>query len=96
MKTPITAADLLNDRVLPFFDEMGISLLRMLTDRGTVYCGNPERHEYDFSAEEKPGPPVPLIDHIVFRSPARPSRNCPKRAWPLAKGAEKGHASPWG
>jgi hypothetical protein len=47
-KTPITAADLLNDRVLPFFEEQGIRLLRVLTDRGTEYCGNPERHEYEF------------------------------------------------
>jgi transposase InsO family protein len=46
-KTPITAAELLNDRVLPFFDEHGIPLSRVLTDRGTEYCGNPERHEYE-------------------------------------------------
>jgi transposase InsO family protein len=46
-KTPITAADLLNDRVIPFFDEHGIPLQRVLTDRGTEYCGNPERHEYE-------------------------------------------------
>ena len=46
-KTPVTAADLLNDRVLPFFEEHEISLLRMLTDRGTEYCGNPEHHEYE-------------------------------------------------
>jgi transposase InsO family protein len=46
-KTPITAADLLNDRVLPFFEEHGVRLLRVLTDRGTEYCGNPERHEYE-------------------------------------------------
>lgn len=46
-KTPITAADLLNDRVLPFFEEQGVELLRVLTDRGTEYCGNPERHEYE-------------------------------------------------
>jgi len=46
-KTPVTAADLLNDRVLPFFEEQEISLLRMLTDRGTEYCGNPEHHEYE-------------------------------------------------
>jgi transposase InsO family protein len=38
-KTPITAADLLNDRVLPFFEQHGITLLRVLTDRGTEYCG---------------------------------------------------------
>jgi transposase InsO family protein len=45
-KTPITAADLLNDRVVPFFDEHQVPLLRVLTDRGSEYCGNPERHEY--------------------------------------------------
>ena len=46
-KTPVTAADLLNDRVLPLFEEHDISLLRMLTDRGTEYCGNPEHHGYE-------------------------------------------------
>jgi len=46
-KTPITAADLLNDRVLPFFDSHEVKLLRTLTDRGSEYCGNPERHEYE-------------------------------------------------
>ena len=46
-KTPVTAADLLNDRVLPFFDEHEIPLSRVLTDRGTEYCGTPERHEYE-------------------------------------------------
>ncbi len=45
-KTPITAADLLNDRAIPFFDAYDIPLSRILTDRGTEYCGNPERHEY--------------------------------------------------
>jgi len=46
-KTPITAADLLNDRVVPFFDAQEVKLCRVLTDRGTEYCGNPERHEYE-------------------------------------------------
>jgi len=46
-KTPITAADLLNDRVVPFFDEHGVKLSRVLTDRGTEYCGNPQNHEYE-------------------------------------------------
>ncbi len=46
-KTPITAADLLNDRIIPFYEEHGIPLQRVLTDRGTEYCGNPERHEYE-------------------------------------------------
>ena len=46
-KTPITAADLLNDRVMPFYEDNGVPLQRVLTDRGTEYCGNPERHEYE-------------------------------------------------
>ncbi len=46
-KTPITAADLLNDRVLPLFEEHGIPLTRILTDRGTEYCGAHDRHPYE-------------------------------------------------
>jgi transposase InsO family protein len=46
-KTPITAADVLNDRVLPFFEEQGMGLLRMLTDRGTEFCGKAETHDYE-------------------------------------------------
>ena len=46
-KTPITAADLLNDRVVPFFEQHGIPLSRVLTDRGTEYCGAPDRHPYE-------------------------------------------------
>ena len=46
-KTPITAADLLNDRVLPFFEEHGLPMLRILTDRGTEFCGAVERHDYE-------------------------------------------------
>ncbi|MBO9463566.1 IS481 family transposase (plasmid) [Labrenzia sp. 5N] len=45
-KTPITAADLLNDRVLPLFEEHELPLLRILTDRGTEYCGKAESHDY--------------------------------------------------
>lgn len=45
-KTPITAADTLNDRVLPFFEEHEIPLCRVLTDRGTEYCGS-DQHEYE-------------------------------------------------
>ena len=45
-KTAITAADLLNDRVLPFYEAEEIPVLRIMTDRGTEYCGHAERHEY--------------------------------------------------
>lgn len=46
MKTPITAADILNDRVMPFFEQHNIGLLRILTDRGTEYCGRSDSHDY--------------------------------------------------
>jgi len=45
-KTPITAADMLNDKVLPFFEEHELPMLRILTDRGTEYCGRADRHDY--------------------------------------------------
>jgi hypothetical protein len=45
-KNALVAADLLNDKVVPFFEEYGLRLLRILTDRGTEYCGRPDNHEY--------------------------------------------------
>ena len=45
-KHAITAADMLNDKVLPWYEEQGLRLLRILTDRGSDYCGNREHHEY--------------------------------------------------
>jgi transposase InsO family protein len=45
-KNALVAADMLNDRVLPFFEEQEVPLLRVLTDRGTEYCGQREHHEY--------------------------------------------------
>ncbi len=64
-KTAITAADLLNDRVLPFFEEQQIPVLRILTDRGTEYKGKREQHEYELYLE------IEGIEHskIQVRSP---------------------------
>jgi transposase InsO family protein len=67
-KTPITAADLLNDRVLPFFDRQEIPLNRVLTDRGTEYCGAPDRHPYELYLA------VENIDHTRTRT-KRPQTN---------------------
>lgn len=41
-KNALVAADMLNDRVIPFFEQHDLKLMRMLTDRGTEYCGNRE------------------------------------------------------
>ena len=45
-KTALTAADFLNDKVLPLFDEHGMKVLRMLTDNGREYCWRLEDHKY--------------------------------------------------
>jgi hypothetical protein len=45
-KSALVAADILNDRILRFFEEHDVPLLRILTDRGTEYCGKQEHHEY--------------------------------------------------
>lgn len=45
-KTPVTAADCLNDKALPFFEEEQVEVLRVLTDRGTEYCGREDQHAY--------------------------------------------------
>lgn len=61
-KNALVAADLLNDRVIPFFEGAEIPLLRILTDRGTEYCGNREHHEYQLYLE------IEDIDHSRTRA----------------------------
>ena len=45
-KIPVTAADIVNDRVLPFFEDQNIAVMRVLTDRGTEFCGRADKHPY--------------------------------------------------
>ena len=61
-KNALVAADMLNDRVLPFFEENDVPLLRILTDRGTEYCGQREHHEYQLYLA------VEHIDHSKTRA----------------------------
>lgn len=61
-KNALVAADLLNDRVVPFFESHEIPVLRVLTDRGTEYCGNREHHEYELYLA------VEDIDHSKTRA----------------------------
>jgi transposase InsO family protein len=44
---PVTAVDTLYERVLPFYDALGISVGAILTDNGREFCGVPERHPYE-------------------------------------------------
>ena len=61
-KNALVAADMLNDRVLPFFEKHEIPLLRILTDRGTEYCGSREHHEYQLSLA------IENIDHSTAKA----------------------------
>ena len=46
-KNALVAAEVLNDKVVPWFEDQNIRILRTLTDRGTEYCGKRESHEYE-------------------------------------------------
>ena len=61
-KNALTAADILNDKVIPFFDSHDIPLLRILTDRGTEFCGKIENHEYQLYLA------IENIDHTKTRA----------------------------
>jgi hypothetical protein len=90
-KTALTAADLLNDRVVPFFDAQEVKLCRVLTDRGTEYCGNPEHHEYelylavedgDHSRTKAKNPQTTdVIDKSLLRGSALFSAGARATAW---------------
>lgn len=61
-KHAITAADLLNDRVLPWYEAQGLPVLRILTDRGSEYCGHREHHDYELYLD------LEGIDHTRTRT----------------------------
>lgn len=61
-RNALVAADLLNDRVLPFYEQEQIRLLRILTDRGTEYCGRREYHEYELYLD------VEQIEHTKIKA----------------------------
>jgi hypothetical protein len=57
-KMPIIAADLIYDRVLPFYDTLGVTIQAILTDNGREFCGKPEGHPYELLlALHVTGPP---------------------------------------
>lgn len=67
-KVPVTAADILNDRVLPFFEDQAVAVLRMLTDRGTEFCGTADKHPYELYLQ------LNEIEHTKTRA-KRPQSN---------------------
>lgn len=46
-KVPMTAVDVLNDRVLPFYEEHHVEIEHLLTDNGREYCGRPVGHPFE-------------------------------------------------
>lgn len=72
-KNALVAADLLNDRVLPFFESQEVKLLRILTDRGTEYLGSLQHHEYElYLALEN-------IDHTKTKARSPQTNGIPER-----------------
>ncbi len=53
---------MLNDRVLPWYEEQGIPILRILTDRGTEYKGNIEHHAFELFLS------IEGIEHTVTKA----------------------------
>lgn len=45
-KTAMVAAHALNEKVIPWFESQQVPLLRLLTDRGTEYCGKIDNHAF--------------------------------------------------
>ena len=46
-KMPITACDLLHDRVLPFYEALGVTVQALLTDNGREFCGRKDSHLFE-------------------------------------------------
>lgn len=67
-RNSLVAADALNDRVLPFYEEQGVKVQRILTDRGSEYCGVPHTHSYELYLA------VEDIEHTTTRA-YRPQTN---------------------
>jgi transposase InsO family protein len=46
-KLPLTAVQLLNNDVLPFFEQHEATVTTVLSDNGREFCGRPDRHPYE-------------------------------------------------
>jgi hypothetical protein len=82
-KTPITAAEILNDRVVPFYDEHGIRLSRMLTDRGTEFCGT-QSHEYEPTSRSRTS--ITAAPRPRARKPTAPASASTAPCWMSSTG----------
>ena len=46
-KLPVTAVHVLNNDVLPFFEQHGVRVETLLSDNGREYCGRPDQHPFE-------------------------------------------------
>ena len=46
-KIPLTAVHILNNDVLPFFEEHKVTIDTILSDNGREFCGRSDRHPYE-------------------------------------------------
>jgi len=46
-KMPLTSVHLLNNDVLPFFEEHRVPIKAILSDNGREFCGRPDKHPYE-------------------------------------------------
>jgi len=46
-KLPVTAVHVLNEDVLPFFEQHETKITTVLSDNGREFCGRPDRHPYE-------------------------------------------------
>ena len=46
-KLPLTAVHVLNNDVLPYFEQQGVRIETLLSDNGREYCGRPDQHPFE-------------------------------------------------
>src|SRR5690606_21632464 len=46
-KQPIHSVALVHEKILPFYDALGIQVQAVLTDNGREFCGRPDQHLYE-------------------------------------------------
>ena len=84
-KTSIAATDLFNDSILPSLEKKGMSLIRVLADRGTECCGRPDQLDHQpylalkdiEGAKIKVPHPRPTVSANVATKPSRMSSTRP-------------------
>ena len=67
-KLPLTAVQILNNNVLPFFEKHRAHVVTVLSDNRREFCGRPDRHPYELFLQ---------LEEIEHRTPKvrRPQSN---------------------